>query len=253
MPRIDRSIGSLRWLIALNSGLVLAALLAGWIASTVADAPAYLSSSGIAKQVAAPWGENFRTILAGNATVVGIMLLGLCTLGAVSLVTLCWNGFLLGFGLSSLFRAHTAVVLWLLLYVPLEFAALALAAAASEALSIAVVSYLLHDTRPRLRPVWSVLAAAMALLVLGAAIEAHVIVRVNDAVRLPDLELSDGDEWIGAETAHEDLPRLSTGTLVLPAAARAFVRPGRSQRSRQDDAAQRDRPAVEGERRGGVV
>jgi hypothetical protein len=237
----------------LDCGLVLLALVAGWITSSFLDAPGRLSLSGIAERAAAPFGYNYRTILGTNLAVVGVMLLGLCTLGAVSTITLCWNGCVLGFGLSSLFRANGAVVLWLLLYVPPEFTALALAAAASQALSIAVVRYLLYDKRPHLAPVWSLLVAAGVLLALAAAIEVHVVGQLNKALRPAALELSDGYEWIGTETRHEGLSGVPAGTPVMPVPARAFVWAGRPEWSRKDDVAQSHESSVEGKPRGAVV
>lgn len=253
MPLMRHPFECLRCLVAFNLLLIAAALIAGWIAARVADVPAFLSSSGIAERAAMPWIENFRTILVGNATVALIMLLGACTLGAVSVVTLSWNGFLLGFGLSSLVPEHCAVVLWLLSYVPLEFAALALVATASETLSVAGLRCLLYDVRPDLRPVGSLLRIAAALLLIAAAIEASVVVLLNETVRPPRLEFPDADERSGAETAHEGAPRLSAWPAVLPVSARAFIRPRRSERSWKDNTARRDQSAGASERRRSAV
>ncbi len=179
MRRFTRWLRSLPALVALNTTLVAVAVGVGSQVSMPQFEEA--AASGVTRSP--EFGEySFRThalhILRGNLRVVGVLLAGACTLGALTLFTLLWNAVVLGSGFTTLAGALPGAAGLLLRYVVLEFFAFILVASVAEHLSVMVLRCLAGDELPRLAADAATLAAALALLVIAALIEADVAIIV---------------------------------------------------------------------------
>lgn len=158
-------------LLLLNTTLLTVSILAGaWFSPAgpqLEPAEAVVGDAGSARGV-------FAQVLATNVQVVALLMVGAATLGLLSASIIIWNGYQLGLGLTPLFSSEPHQACLLMRYVPIEFLALVLAAAASMKLSCEIVGALFAAGPVSLRAPALAVAAALVLLVAAAAIEAHV-------------------------------------------------------------------------------
>lgn len=122
--------------------------------------------------------EHTGHILRANLRVVGGMLADTCTLGGLGALTLLWNAFGLGYGLSTLGHVEPAVIPFVFRYVLIEFFAFVLVASVAEHLAGMVLRCLAANEPVRLKTPLIALATAVALLAVAAPIEADVTERV---------------------------------------------------------------------------
>lgn len=160
-------------LVVFNTGLLVAAIGAGWLASAsrgVVTPFALLRGSGDHGRFLA----DAAHILTTNLRVLGSLLAGACTLGLLTVAQLAWLGFSLGYGLAAISRGSTGTIPLVLSYLPSEFLAFILTASVAQGAAWMTLRCL--AARERVRPAGAVvlLAAAILLLVVAAALEAWV-------------------------------------------------------------------------------
>ena len=161
-------------LLVVNAGLVGLAFGVGWFAAGIEGGRLGLDEGPPEPANASVLADGLD-IVAANLRAVAVMVLGaVCTGGVFAHAVLVWNGYGLGSGLSALSRGAPEVVDLALRYVPLEFAALVLAATAAQGLAAAALRSLWGDQPLRIRGVPTTFAAAFVLLVSAAFIEADV-------------------------------------------------------------------------------
>lgn len=119
-------------------------------------------------------------VFSRNLMVVGALLLGACTFGLLTVMTVAWNGYQLGFGFGSLHLASPERAMWVGLYVPIEFGALLIASSAALELSRHLWLTLFHgrDFRPRVGTALALSAAMLAIAAVVEAIAARAIARM---------------------------------------------------------------------------
>ena len=173
MRRLARWSESWSTLLAVNVLLFGLTVCAGWLNADHREEQLQV------RPLAAVDGDRIRSdaayILRANLRVAGGLLAGGCTLGLFSLFGLLYNAFLLGYGLSALSRGAAEVLPFLAGYVPLEFLAFVLVTTAAQHLSFGVVRCLATGAPVRLKAGVLSLAAAGALLVVAAIVEAGVM------------------------------------------------------------------------------
>lgn len=163
--------GGFARLVALNGLLIVLSCGAGWVvASGTAVDAALIGRQDVPDQKESSLGDA-RVVFAANLRVVAALLVGACTFGVLPILVLVWNGYVLGLGLSSLAVSAPATLPFVMMYVPLEFFAIAVASAASMDLSFRIMVSFLSTGPPLLRVPASALVAAVVMLGAAAAIE----------------------------------------------------------------------------------
>jgi uncharacterized membrane protein SpoIIM required for sporulation len=137
---------------------------AGWIAGQPSDGPLTPGGGDRTRGVV----TGFLHVFGGNLRVVATLLLGSCTFGVLAVVVLLWNGYNLGYGLRGLPHDARSLVL---IYVPLEFLAVGVAAAASLGLSYRIAMCLLFGASIRVRSLLLILLVSVTLFGAAAALE----------------------------------------------------------------------------------
>ena len=173
MDKLDRWFRSWWALLAANVLLFSLTACAGWVSAELRGEQ--LQVRPRARVTGDRIHSDAAYILRGNLRVAAGMLAGACTLGLFSLVGLLYNGFVLGYGLSALARGASETLPFLVSYVPLEFLAFILVVTGAQHLSFGVVRCLATGAPVRPRAGVTGLAAAGALLVVAAVVEASVI------------------------------------------------------------------------------
>jgi uncharacterized membrane protein SpoIIM required for sporulation len=163
---------SLPALIGLNCVLVAAAVWAGWETATLQQANVTLS--GPVQPAPAAFFDDLWVVAGANLRVFVLLLLGAGSLGVFTMLVVLWNSYTLGFGMSVLFRSAPDTAYLMLRYVPLEFLAFALAAAACQALALTVWRCLVRHEPLHLLPLTVVFLAAVAILIIAAVAEVQV-------------------------------------------------------------------------------
>lgn len=161
-----------RWALMLSAMVLAGAFLLGLsLARPAAPAPAPAGTTAVAGPATPGFWSGAAFVFSRNIMVAGALLLGACTFGLLTLATVAWNGYQLGFGLGALHMASPERAMWVLLYVPIEFGALLVAASAALELSRQLWLSLLcgHEFRPR---VWGALALAAGMFAMAAILEA---------------------------------------------------------------------------------
>lgn len=174
MRRIAKWSRSLVSLVVLNAALVVAGVGAGSLAFALNGEPAPQSQTVAPDLPGRTYSGHVSVILVGNLRVVSWLLSGACTLGVLTMLTLLWNAFGLGYGVAMLANAVPGAIPLVLRYAPLEFAAFVLVASVAEHLVLLVLRCLAANEPLRLRAPALTLVVALALLVVGAAVEADV-------------------------------------------------------------------------------
>lgn len=156
-------------MLGLNAIVLTGAILFGVSLAEPPSPGSFAPGAGPAPASAELWAAA-AFLFSRNMMVVGVLLLGACTFGILTLMTLGWNGYHLGFGLGTLHMASPERAMWVLLYVPIEFTALLIASTAAMELSRHLFCSLVcgHDFRPR---VWEALGAAACMLAAAAVME----------------------------------------------------------------------------------
>jgi hypothetical protein len=176
LPRPSTGWFSLRRLVVLNGAVVVLSATTGAIVAQVTSAawPTPLVSS-FADGDDGRLGHDWWRIFSGNGSLAaGMVAGGALSLGAFSAVHLCWNGYILGHGLTSILHVSPEVITRLATYVPIEFLAFVLATAASQRLSVLVVCASARRRPHDLASLAAALAASLALLAVAALVEADV-------------------------------------------------------------------------------
>lgn len=163
-------------LLFLNTALLAVSIVAGAWFGPVEPQPPRVETLLTPDPVSGP--GMFAHVLATNAQVVALLVAGAATLGLLSASIVIWNGYQLGLGLTPLFSSEPQQAWLLMRYVPIEFLALILAAAASMKLSWEIAGALFAQGSVTLRTPVLALAAAFVLLIAAAVIEAHVGLRI---------------------------------------------------------------------------
>lgn len=165
------------WHLVVFNAVVLGVFaLAGALASSVSGAELTVAARPFASAHGiGPAGGDAWRIFTANVHVAALMLAGACSLGTFTLALLSWNGYVLGFGLSSLARGAPECLPLLARYVPLEFLALTLVAAASEHLALMGLRALVGKARVELKGIGRLVMLSLALLAAGALVEAEVM------------------------------------------------------------------------------
>ena len=119
-------------------------------------------------------------VFSRNMIVVGALLLGVCTFGPLTVMTVAWNGYQLGFGFGTLQLASPERAMWVGLYVPIEFGALLIASSAALELSRQLWLTLFHgrDFRPRVGTALALSAVMLAIAAVVEALAARAIARL---------------------------------------------------------------------------
>lgn len=160
-------------LVAFNTGLLVAAIGAGWLVS--ASRGLVINPHGL------PGSLDHGRLLADaayvftmNLRVLGTLLAGACTLGLLTAGQLAWLGYSLGYGLSAISRGSRGTIPLVLRYLPFEFLAFILTASVAQGAAWMTVRCL--AARETVQPARAavLLAAAILLLAVAAAVEAWV-------------------------------------------------------------------------------
>ncbi len=117
----------------------------------------------------------FWLIVANNLGVLASLVLGAVTFGIYTSVTLAWNGYSLGAVLLSLQREAPDQIPRVAPHITLEFTAFLLGASAAWVLLVDGIGCLAANRPVRLRGVATVLALAVACLLVAAWFEVRLI------------------------------------------------------------------------------
>ncbi|MCL4848577.1 MAG: stage II sporulation protein M [Acidobacteria bacterium] len=167
---------SLRRLIVMNGAVVVFSAMTGAVVAQAGSAAwAAPPASSFADGDAGRLGHDWWRIFSGNGSLAAAMVVGgALSLGAFSVVHLCWNGYILGYGLTSILHQSPEAIARLATYVPIEFLAFVLATAASQRLAALLVCASARRGPRRLAPVAAVLGTSLVLLAVAALVEADV-------------------------------------------------------------------------------
>ena len=160
-------------LVAGNTGLLAAAVGAGWLLS---------AARGVVTPFAPPSGADAggafffdaAAILSTNLRVMAGLLAGAATLGVFTVAQLAWLGFSLGYGLSAISRGTSGTIPLVLSYLPSEFLAFILTASVAQGAAWMTLRSLAARERARPAGALALLAVALLLLVAAAGLEAWV-------------------------------------------------------------------------------
>ncbi len=175
MGRLARWSRSLPTLVLLNAALVSAAVGIGGQTGALSGDSVLTGVRTIRPVVVerTRW-QHASHILRGNLGVVGGLLAGICTLGGLTVLTLLWNAYVLGHGLSVLGHATPEAVPLVLRYALLEFSSFVLVASVAEHLVGTVLRCLVASEPPQFAAGLLTLVVAIAMLTVAALIEADV-------------------------------------------------------------------------------
>lgn len=129
------------------------------------------------------WPPEYFQIVEANLRVILLMALGVASLGVYTGVHLVANGYVLGSGLATLRGVSPGLIPLVLLYIPLEFGAFVLTAAAALLAVVDVVSGLAVRRRFRMTTIVGLVGWAIVLILLGAAVEIRVMHAVVELSR----------------------------------------------------------------------
>jgi len=121
---------------------------------------------------------------------MGVIVLGVCTLGVFSTIELLWLGFSFGMDVFTIARSWPRVLGLFLSYAPIEISAFCLAASASQFFSISAARCLFLQEPLRVREAVLTLAVAIAILLGAAFVEAHAAQTIRQVARITDPRLS---------------------------------------------------------------
>jgi uncharacterized membrane protein SpoIIM required for sporulation len=176
---------SLRSVIGLNFALLVVAIGVGLLTATISHATIDPASGLKPAAVSTLFGE-FRFIATWNLRVMGIIVLGVCTLGVFSAIEFAWLGFSFGMDVFTVAHSWPKVLGLFLCYAPIEVSAFCLAASASQFFSISVVRCLFLREPLRVRGAILTLTVAIAMLMVADFIEAHAAQTIRQIVQITD-------------------------------------------------------------------
>jgi uncharacterized membrane protein SpoIIM required for sporulation len=113
-------------------------------------------------------------IASQNLKLLTVIVCGAVSFGLLSVVALAWNGYVLGFGLATLWSVSPESLSLLATYVPLEFGAFVLGSTAAHVICLRVVRALVLSEPVTVIPAATLVFIACGLIVAAAVIEAHV-------------------------------------------------------------------------------
>jgi uncharacterized membrane protein SpoIIM required for sporulation len=177
---------SLRNVVGLNFALLAVAIAVGSLTAALSHAKMDHSHGYIPIATDGSVSGAFRFIAHWNLRVIGIIVLGVGTLGVFCVIVLLWIGF--NFGMDVLTVAHSwPEVLGLFLsYAPIEVSAFCIASGASQYFSISAARCLFLHEPLRTRAPFLALAVAITMLLGAAFIEAHAAQTIQRMVRITD-------------------------------------------------------------------
>lgn len=155
--------------LCINSWGLLLAICLGWWTSEDRGVFLVVDDSGVLDP------GDYWPIVANNLFVLLTVVAGAFTLGFYTFMVVAWNGYLLGVGLASLAQAPTGMLPIAAPHVPLEFAAILLAASAAHVFMANLFKCLSHGHSLDAGSVATVLVSAITLVLVAAIFEAGII------------------------------------------------------------------------------
>jgi uncharacterized membrane protein SpoIIM required for sporulation len=139
-------------------------------------------------------GDRAVYIASQNLKLLALVVCGAVSFGLLSVVALAWNGYVLGFGLATVWSVAPESLALLARYVPLEFGAFVLGSTAAHVLCLRVVRALFLSEPVALTPAVALVFMACGLIVAAAVIEADVASATADCgLRTADCGLRTAD------------------------------------------------------------